>query len=37
MNIPLELAKRTIRFSTGKMTTEKEIKQAVKIIQNLIK
>lgn len=37
MNVPLELAKGTIRFSTGKMTTEKEIKQAVKIIQNLVK
>ena len=37
MNVPLELAKGTIRFSTGKMTTEKEIEQAVKIIQNLTK
>ena len=37
MNVPPEFARGAIRFSTGKMTTEKEIKQAVKIIQNLVK
>ena len=37
MNVPPELAKGAIRLSTGKLTTEKEIKQVVKIIQNLIK
>ncbi len=37
MNVLPELARGAIRFSTGKMTTEKEIKQAVDIIQNLVK
>lgn len=32
MNVPLEWAKGTIRFSTGKMTTEEEIEQTIKIV-----
>jgi cysteine desulfurase len=37
MKVPPKLARGAIRFSAGKMTTEKEIKQAVDIIQNLVK
>lgn len=32
MKVPLEWAKGTIRFSTGKMTTEEEIEQAIVIV-----
>ena len=32
MKVPVEYAKGTIRFSTGKMTTQKEIDYAIKII-----
>lgn len=35
MNVPIEYAKGTIRFSTGKFTTLKEIDEAVKRITNL--
>lgn len=34
MNVPLEWAKGTIRFSTGKMTTDDEIDRAVNIISS---
>ncbi len=37
MNIPIEYAKGTIRFSTGKMTTNEEIEQAVKSIVDVIR
>ena len=36
MGIPIEYAGSTIRFSTGKMTTEKEIDKAINIITNSI-
>ncbi len=36
MKVPLEYAKGTIRFSTGKMTTVEEIEQAVKSITETI-
>lgn len=35
MNVPVEYAKGTIRFSTGKMTTQKEIDYAIKIITEI--
>ncbi|MCK4653517.1 MAG: cysteine desulfurase, partial [Candidatus Cloacimonetes bacterium] len=37
MNIPIEYAKGTIRFSTGKITTNEEIDQAVKSIVDVIR
>jgi len=37
MKVPLEFAKGTIRFSTGKMTTNEEIDQAVKSIVDVIR
>jgi len=37
MNVPLELARGTIRFSVGRMTTEKEIDSVIKIISDAIK
>lgn len=36
MNVPLEWARGTVRFSTGKMTTEREIDQAVDVIKSAI-
>ena len=36
MGIPIEYVKSTIRFSTGRMTTEKEIDKAISIIANNI-
>ncbi len=35
MNVPIEYAKGTIRFSTGKMTTKKEIDSAIKKITEI--
>ncbi len=37
MEIPLYLAKGTLRFSTGKMTTESEIDKAIKVISSAVK
>ncbi|MBW2010631.1 MAG: cysteine desulfurase [Deltaproteobacteria bacterium] len=37
MNIPLNRAKGTLRFSTGKMTTEAEINTAVKVTSEAVK
>jgi cysteine desulfurase NifS/selenium donor protein len=37
MNVPLEYAMGTIRFTTGKMTTEDEINRAIKIINGAAK
>lgn len=37
MNIPLNRAKGTLRFSTGKMTTEAEINTAVKVTSEVVK
>ena len=37
MGIPLEWAKGTIRFSTGRMTTSDEIERAIQIITNCVK
>ena len=34
MNIPLEWAKGTLRFTTGKMTTETEIDKAINIVSD---
>ena len=36
MNVPVELAKGTIRFSTGRMTTENEIESAIKIVSEAV-
>jgi cysteine desulfurase len=36
MNVPLEYAMGTIRFSTGKMTTVEEIDRAVEIIASAV-
>jgi len=36
MNVPPELARGTIRFSTGKMTTEKEIDKAVDLLATAV-
>ncbi|MDD2391168.1 MAG: cysteine desulfurase family protein [Desulfobacterales bacterium] len=36
MNIPMEWAKGTVRFSTGKMTTADEIRTAIQVIANAI-
>ncbi|MCI0528070.1 MAG: aminotransferase class V-fold PLP-dependent enzyme, partial [Nitrospira sp.] len=36
MKVPLEYAMGTIRFSTGKMTTEEEIDQAIGIVVNAV-
>lgn len=37
MKVPGDLAKGTIRFSTGRMTTESEIDSAIEIISNAVK
>ncbi len=37
MNVPMEFAMGTIRFSVGRMTTGKEIDEAVKIITNAVR
>ena len=37
MKVPLDYAMGTIRFSTGKMTSEEKIKKAVEIISDVIK
>ncbi|MBU0987297.1 MAG: cysteine desulfurase NifS, partial [Proteobacteria bacterium] len=37
MKIPLEWAKGTLRFTTGRMTTEAEIFEAVQIISDAVK
>lgn len=36
MNIPVEWAKGTLRFSTGRMTTESEIENAINIISDAV-
>lgn len=36
MNIPLEWARGTVRFSTGRMTTEDEILRAIDIVSNAV-
>lgn len=36
MNVPLEWAKGTMRFSTGKMTTEAEVEKAINIISDAV-
>lgn len=36
MNIPLEWARGTVRFSTGKMTTEDEIIRAIEIVSDAV-
>ena len=37
LKVPMEFAMGTIRFSTGKMTTNQEIDKALTIIENSIK
>jgi cysteine desulfurase len=37
MNVPLEWAKGTLRFSVGRMTTAKEIDQAIEIVAGAVK
>ena len=37
LNVPLEWAKGTIRFSVGKMTTIEEIDEAVKVVTGAVK
>ena len=37
MRIPLEWAKGTLRFSTGRMTTEEEIGRAVEVVASAVK
>lgn len=37
MEIPVEWAKGTLRFSTGRMTTEEEIGKAVKVVASAVK
>ncbi len=37
MNVPVEWARGTVRFSTGTMTTEREIDKAIDIISNSVK
>lgn len=37
MNVPLEWAKGTLRFTTGRMTTEEEIDRAVVIVADAVK
>lgn len=37
MNVPLEYAMGTIRFSTGRMTTEEEIDRAIKIVSAAVR
>ncbi|OGO09671.1 MAG: cysteine desulfurase NifS [Chloroflexi bacterium RBG_13_60_9] len=37
MNIPVEWAKGTVRFSTGRMTTESEIDKAVEVISEAVR
>jgi cysteine desulfurase len=37
MNVPVEWARGTVRFSTGTMTTEGEIDKAIDIISNSVK
>jgi cysteine desulfurase len=37
MEVPLNTAKGTLRFSTGKMTTEAEIDKAIKVISSAVK
>lgn len=36
MNVPIEWAKGTVRFSTGRMTTAAEVDRAVNIISNAV-
>ncbi len=36
MNVPVEWARGTLRFSTGRMTTEREIDKAIKIISDAV-
>ena len=36
MNVPLEWAKGTLRFTTGKMTTEAEIDKAINVISDAV-
>ncbi len=36
MNIPIEWAKGTLRFSTGKMTTDSEIENAINVISDAV-
>lgn len=36
MNVPIEWAKGTLRFSTGKMTTENEISNAINVISDAV-
>jgi cysteine desulfurase len=36
MKIPVEWAKGTLRFSTGRMTTEEDIEAAVEIISEVV-
>jgi cysteine desulfurase len=37
MKVPLEFAKGTIRFSTGKFTTEEEIDKTISIVSDAVR
>lgn len=37
MGLPLEWAKGTLRFSTGRMTSEREVKRAVEVVASAVK
>jgi cysteine desulfurase len=37
MNVPIEWAKGTLRFSTGRMTTEEEIDTAIRVIADAVR